>query len=169
MCLCTQCESWVGNRSCRDWRLTTLAAPLDGGVLLSEIAEQKPLNSRVPGPEFYPEGTSVWKENLQKPAFGRPHFSCKKLWGLRCLHRTLKEEDALLPTLPENLRKSVASKRQVEGESEGLEVVPPPPLPPSRQQQLLPLNLLVHIQPPSESKPALSRFCTMLGPGTQAL
>lgn len=81
VCTREQCECWVGNRSCRGWRLTTLAAPLDsggGGVLLSEIAEQKPLNSRVPGPEFYREGTSVWKENLQKPAFGRPHFSCKK-------------------------------------------------------------------------------------------
>lgn len=93
-----------------------------------------------------------------------PHFSCKKPGVLRSLHGTLKEEDALLPTLHESLRKSVASKRRVGGGGEDLEVVPPYLF--LRQQLLLPLSLVGHIQPPSESKPALSRFCTMIGPGT---
>lgn len=31
VCTREQCECWVGNRSCRGWRLTTLAAPLDSG------------------------------------------------------------------------------------------------------------------------------------------
>lgn len=31
VCTREQCECWVGNRSCRGWRLTTLSAPLDSG------------------------------------------------------------------------------------------------------------------------------------------